>query len=233
MRRLIRHFSTLILVLALGEVEALAATPGTLHGANGSCQDTSSNAPQSAPQKVAESKAEPAADSKPILKAGTPVRLRFLRTISSSNVIAGERVNLEAVEDINVGDLLVIAKSSLAEATVTVALPKNAMGRGGDLALKIETVPLASGQRASLRFVEDLKGGNRKGVTPTGIVLGAIAAPGLLVYYIPGKDAVVQKGTEVTAYVDQDVLIDPSRLPAPISHGKGGEETHKDEDVPR
>jgi len=232
-RDLLQPYSIAVLALAI----CLPCIPPELYGfpftLQTQSQDPSSNPPQPPLPQAAESKAEPAPDSKLILKAGTPVRLRFLRRISSSNVIAGEKVNLEVVEDISVGDSLVIAKSSLAQATVTEALPKGAMGQGGDLEFKIETVRLTGGQLAPLRFVQDLKGGNRKGVTPTGAVLGALTGAGYLVYYVSGKDAVVQKGTEVTAYVDQDVLIDSSKLAAPPPRENGRLETKKDEGVAR
>ena len=98
--------------------------------------------------------------------------------------------------------------------------------------MKIESVRLATGEVAALRLVHDTKGGDRKGVVPTGIVAGALSPAGLLVYMIRGKDAVVAENTEITAYVDEDVVIDPERLPAAPPQTKGNETGGKDKGSP-
>lgn len=48
-----------------------------------------------------------------ILEDGTPVRLKFGRTVSSAEVIAGETVDFQVVEEVRVGELVVIPKDGL------------------------------------------------------------------------------------------------------------------------
>jgi len=149
-----------------------------------------------------------------VLEDGTPVRLKFGRTVSSAEVIAGETVDFQVVEEVRVGELVVIPKDGLAWATVTMAQPKRRMARGGNLNLKINTVRLVSGERAPLRMVKEMKGGGHAGAMTAGIVATGVvffpAAPFFL--FMHGKDVVIPKGTEVTAYVNGDFPLDTAKF---------------------
>src|SRR2546425_5717658 len=90
---------------------------------------------------------------KPALTDGTPVHLKFARAVVSSQVIAGEKVPLEVVDAVLVGNLVAISPRAFAEATVTVAQANRSLGRGGNLRLKIESVRLADGEFVPLRAV--------------------------------------------------------------------------------
>ena len=92
---------------------------------------------------------------------------------------------------------------------------------------------LGNGGGGGTPLVHDTKGGDRKGVVPTGIVAGALSPAGLLVYMIRGKDAVVAEYTEITAYVDEDVVIDPEKLPAAPPQTKSNEAGGKDKGSPQ
>ncbi len=74
------------------------------------------------------------------LEDGTPVRLRLQRTISSADAQVDDRVDFDVLEEIKVGDLLVIPKGSVAVGTVTEAQPKRRMARGGKLNVNIDAV---------------------------------------------------------------------------------------------
>jgi len=182
-----------------------------------SLQHDVAESPQPDSSGPAKSQSTPMATPRVILKDATPVQLRFGRMISSSQVIAGDRVYLPVAAEVRIGDLVVVPKESIAEAVVTLAQAKRAMARGGNLEIKIETVRLASGEAAPLRMIKDVKGGGHQvamvgGVVGTALVL-PVAAPFLLL--VKGKDAVIPKGTEITAYVDGDVSLDPAKfLPA-------------------
>src|SRR5258708_7568726 len=51
----------------------------------------------------------------------TPVRLRLIRTISSKDATLGEKVDFEVVEDVKIGEVVVIRQGAMAIATVTEA----------------------------------------------------------------------------------------------------------------
>jgi hypothetical protein len=156
-----------------------------------------------------------------VLEEETPVRLRLNRTISSADAHVGDNVDFEVLDDITVNKTLVIPKGGLAFATVTDAQAKRRMARGGKLDINIDYVKLASGDRAALRAVKDVKGGGHTGGMVGGMVATSIiffpAAPFFL--FMHGKDVSIPKGTEITAYVNGDVKLDLAKFqpntPAP------------------
>src|SRR5271170_7113563 len=166
----------------------------------------------------------PASTPRLMLKNGTPVELKFTRTVASSQVIAGEKIDLQVTSEVRMGDVIVIGKDCLAEAVVTVAQAKRTMARGGYLELKIETVRLASGESAALRMTEDVKGGGHKGPMIAGMIAVGVVDSGFapLFFYVQGKDAMIPKGAEVTANVNGDVLLDLAKFPAAATANQPG-----------
>jgi PDZ domain len=149
-----------------------------------------------------------------MLEDGTPVRLRLSRTISSAEESAGNEVDFDVLEEVRIGDRIVIPKGSLARGTVTFAEEKRRMGRGGKLDVNIDSVRLANGQKAALRAVKNTKGGGHVGAMTGAIVVSAVvfwpAAPFFLMMH--GKDITIPKGTEIAAYVNGNMNLDPTRF---------------------
>lgn len=146
----------------------------------------------------------PANAPKPTLTDGTPVRLKFVRAVVSSQVLAGEKIPLEVIEPVLVGNLVAISQRTQAEAIVMMARPKRSMGRGGYLELKIESIRLANGETVPVRAVKDVKGEERKAV--------AIAVWSIWPFAVNGKNATVPAGTEITAYTAGNFLLDQSKF---------------------
>ncbi|HWT02567.1 MAG TPA: PEGA domain-containing protein [Pyrinomonadaceae bacterium] len=147
--------------------------------------------------------------SRPVLAEDTPVRLRLAQTISSGTSKVNDKVDFEVVEDVKVGDLVVIPQGGTAIATVTEAKPKKSFGRSGKLNVNIDYVRLTNGDKAPLRAVKGGSGGSRTGVMTGAVVATAIvffpAAP--LFFFIKGKNIVIPKGTEITGYIAADTPI--------------------------
>ena len=171
------------------------------------------------PQAVPPQAATPQASPQPALSTlklenGTPIKLRLQETISSADAQVDQRVDFDVLEEIKLGDLFVIPKGSTAWGTVTEAQPKRRMARGGKLNVNIDAVRLADGEKAALRGVKDVKGGGHTGAMTGGIVATSIvffpAAPFFL--FMHGKDVTIPKGTEITVYVNGDMVIDPSKF---------------------
>lgn len=145
---------------------------------------------------------------------GTPIKLRIGRTVSSADAKTGESVDFEVLEEVKVGDVIVIPRGGIALATVTEAHPKRRMGRGGKLNINIDYVRLVSGEKAALRAVKETKGGGHVGAMTGAIVVSSIlffpAAPFFL--FIKGKDITIPKGTEITAYINGDTSLDPKQF---------------------
>ena len=190
-------------------------------GLNARPQSPSSNSPGvSVQQDSPPAKNEPPSNTEVaskkgfVLEDGTPVKIRINRTVSSAEAHVGDTVDFEVLEDISVGDTIVIGKGSLAFATVTEAQSKRRMARGGKLSINIDYVKLADGEKAALRAVREVKGGGHTGAMTGGIVATGLvffpAAPFFL--FMHGKDITIPKGTEVTAYVNGDMKLELAKF---------------------
>jgi hypothetical protein len=161
--------------------------------------------------------ATPAATRAPLafgLAEDTPVRLKLTRTMSSSDAKVDDKVDFEILEDVKIGEVIVIQHGGMAIATVTEAQPKRRMGRAGKLNMNIDYVQLVSGEKAPLRAVKGGSGGNH-----TGAMTGAIVATSILFFpaapfflFMHGKDITIPKGTEITAYIAGDTPLDPTKF---------------------
>jgi hypothetical protein len=159
--------------------------------------------------------AQPPAQADSILHEGTPVRMRMNRTVSSADAHLNDNVDFETLDDVKLGDLVVVPKGSTAMATVTEAMPKRRMARGGKLNMNIDYVRLPSGEKLALRGVQDGKGGGHAGAMTGAMVATSIvffpAAP--LFLFMHGKDISIPKGHEITVYTSSD--YDPAKGKAP------------------
>ena len=152
---------------------------------------------------------------------GTVVKLRLGENLTSATAKAGQQVPFEVTEEVDVMGVPVILKGAQALATVTDASPKKSMGRGGKLDVNVDSVRLVDGEKAQLRAVQNARGGGHVGAMTGAMVATAVvffpAAP--LFLFIHGKDIVIPKGTEVTAFVQGDMRLDMVKMIPPTSVG--------------
>jgi hypothetical protein len=174
-------------------------------------QDKNAKPPVQEPQPTAPVVKQPLAFG---LEDSTPVKLRINRTMSSGDAQLNETVDFEVLEEVKIHDVIVIPRGGMAWGTVTEAQPKRRMGRGGKLNINIDNVRLASGEKVALRAIKDVKGGGHQGAITGAIVATSIvffpAAP--LFLLVHGKDIVIPKGTEITAYINGDIPLDPKKF---------------------
>jgi len=149
-----------------------------------------------------------------VLEDGTPVKLRLSQTVSSADAHVNDRVEFEVLDDVMVGDVVVVPKGGVALGTVTEAVPKRRMARGGKLEIVMDSVRLVDGQKAALRAVKEGKGGGHTGGMTVGIVAAAIvfwpAAPLFLLMH--GKDITFPKGTDVPTFINGEMKLDPAKF---------------------
>jgi hypothetical protein len=159
----------------------------------------------------------PVTPGKPVLEDGTPVKLRLARNVSSADAHVGDTVDFEVLEEVRVGDLLVIPRGGVAWGTVTVAEHKKRIARGGKLDMNVDAVRLVSGEKAALRAVKGGEGGGHTGAMTAGIVATGLlffpAAPFFL--FMHGKDVTIPKGAEITAYTNGNFPLDLAKLASP------------------
>jgi PEGA domain len=149
-----------------------------------------------------------------MLEDGTPIKLRLSQTVSSADAHVNDHVEFEVLEDVLVDGVVVIPKGGTALGTVTEAVPKRRMARGGKLEIVMDSVRLVDGQKAALRAVKDGKGGGHTAGMTIGIVAAAVvfwpAAPLFLLMH--GKDITFPKGTDVPTFINGDMKLDPMKF---------------------
>src|SRR5262245_56219207 len=111
--------STLIALLA-----ASVAPPASAHYAQD--KQAKSESKQASPPTTSTPVRTPLAFG---LEDGTPVRMRLTRTISSADAKVGDTVDFEVLEEIKIGDAVIVPRGAIAWGTVTEAQPKRRMGR--------------------------------------------------------------------------------------------------------
>jgi hypothetical protein len=150
---------------------------------------------------VQESLNAPAAASA-VLGDGTPVVLRVLETVSSSDAWVGKQIAFEVTDDVKLGETVVIAKGSPAFGAVTRVKTTEMLGESGALEFSLDYVRMVNGEEAKLSAQVGGEGGSRTGAVWTGAIL---LSPAFL--FINGKDKTVRKGATITAYIRGDVQL--------------------------
>jgi len=147
----------------------------------------------------------------PILEDGTPIRLGLARTLSSAECRVGDRVDFKVMEAVVLDGVTVVPAGGIAWGKVAEVKHKRRMGRGGKLAVEIDSVKLANSNRVRLRAVREARGGGHTALMSGAMVGTAIvflpAAPIWMLMH--GKEAKIPAGTEITAYVNSDVVYTP------------------------
>lgn len=135
------------------------------------------------------------------LSAGTVVALSIEESIDSEDS-EGEDLNLRVIRDVKVDDNVVIEAGAIATGTIADASESSAVGSGGKVAIKINSVKAVDGQEIYLRGALEKKG---KDKVVLSVVLALICLPLIL---IQGEDASIPAGTEIRSYVEQDYQIE-------------------------
>lgn len=197
----------LLLIGSLATVEAARAQEPA-----SSPQSQQKPAASSAPAQAAMPAApapEPTATTmsagKLVLKEGTEVKLKFLDDLSSKTATEGDPVNLELDEPLKVGDVIVVKPGAKAVGEVTKAKKAGMMGRAGDLSIRLDHLT-AGDARVRLRGSKGKEGEGKEG---TAVALTVLFGPIGLIKH--GKNVEVKPGTPLTAYVDEDIALDPAQ----------------------
>jgi len=156
---------------------------------------------------------QPEATAKVVLEADTPIRLRLVAAVTSKRAKAGDRVAFQVMEDVTVDGLVVIPRHAIAWGTISQAQPSRMLGRGGKLAIELNSVAALTGEQVALCGAQGEKGefapilGDAVVAAATVVLLPALP-------FVKGDQAVIPKGTVVTALVKSRVSLDQARLVA-------------------
>ena len=145
------------------------------------------------------------ASSKVTLREGTEVKLKFADDLSSKTANEGDPVNLILDEDIKVGDVVVAKAGCKAVGEVTNAKKAGMMGKAGELNMRLEHLTVGD-EKVRLRGSKGKEGNGKEG---TAVALTVLFGPIGLIKH--GKNVEVKAGTPLTAYVDDDISLPPSK----------------------
>ena len=135
---------------------------------------------------------------------GTPIKLQLAESVSSAHARPGDRLDFIVTRDVNVEGFTVIPAGTVASGSVTGVKGRRLLGIGGKVALKLDFVELANGDRVGLRARLDVKGRSRtKLMAAAMIATGLVFLPAAPVFLLtPGHESTVVKSTEITAHID-------------------------------
>jgi hypothetical protein len=149
-----------------------------------------------------------------LIPDGTPVKLQTVRTISSAHAQEGDRLDFVVVKDVTVGGFTIIQAGTIASGSVVAVKGKRFLGIGGKVVIKLDSVELITGDEVALRARKVIKGSSRtKLIAVEMIVSGLVYLPAAPIFLLSrGRDSTVLKGTEVTAYINGDALVQTAEL---------------------
>jgi len=135
---------------------------------------------------------------------GTPIKLQLAENVSSTHARIGDSLDFVVVRDVSVGGLTVIPAGTLARGSVTGVKGKRFLGIGGNVALKLDSVELANGDRVNLQAHMAVKGRSRtKLMAAAMIATSLIFLPATPVFLLTrGHESTVLKSTEITAHIE-------------------------------
>ena len=151
-----------------------------------------------------------------VLRAGTPVHLRFMETVTTKKKAAtvGQRVQLEIATPVEVNGVVVIPAGTPAWAEITSVRNKGMWGKSGKLEGRLLYARVNSRQIRLSGTFDD------KGTTGTAGVVGAIAIAPIAGFFMTGTSAELPQGGEVGGFIDEDVeLAFVDTRPAPMVVG--------------
>lgn len=144
------------------------------------------------------------------LGLNTPVELRLEEPVSSASSSSGERVRFTAAEDVRASGRVVIRRGNFAWGTVIASTPRSRLAKNGRLEIRLDAVCLSDGSRARLRGISEEMRNSPRGVSSEETLFSIPAFPVLL--FVQGQDVGLPRGHELTAWTDEPVQIDTSRL---------------------
>jgi len=140
-----------------------------------------------------------------LLKEGALVPLKFAADLNSKTAHEGDPVEFLLDEDLKVGESVVVAKGAHAVATVTDAKKAGMMGKPGELSVQMQYL-VAGSNHVRIRGTKGREGDSKTGAT---VALTVLFGPIGLIKH--GKNVDIPAGTSLTAYVDQDIWLTPSK----------------------
>jgi hypothetical protein len=137
-----------------------------------------------------------------ILPDGNEFTVQTVDEISSKTASENDPVNLRVVEDVKVGNQVVIASGTLVKGVVASVEQRGSLGKGGKLGLRVESTTTVDGKKVKLRAS---KGKGDTGTVGSTIVLSLLISPLFLLRR--GNHAVIKPGTKIQVFTDEEKKV--------------------------
>lgn len=152
---------------------------------------------------VAEAVAAPAPAPDLVLIAGTPVTLAVAEEVNSSTHRAGDSFKLTVLNDVMMGDKILIPRGTPAFAEITWRTGKGAFGKSGKLEFSLRYIDLGG---RKIPVTGDYRQEGEGNTVATGV---GVIAVGVFAAFITGKRARLPVGRELMAQVAQPTPFSP------------------------
>jgi len=147
------------------------------------------------------------------LEEGTPVLLQTTEKMVSGRVAEGATVKYRVARDVlGANGAVLIPYDGHAVGKVTRSRRRGMFGKAGQLEFTVESVSAADGTLVPLRAQEMTAGKSNKNEVIVATLLLSVFA-----VFVHGRDVEIPEGTEITAYVDHDTIVEK----AGVLLGKG------------
>ena len=185
------------------------------------------------PQEAQSTPTEVAQDSKVELPQGTLVRLVLIKPVDSKTAKVGDKLEFRVLEDVKVGDLVVIPRKSAASAIVAGLSPPKRKNVPGRITIRAEGVTLINNEVAALSGSRTIQSGNQNVSLKRDEEIRELiqSTAGLGVLFLPlfalahGEYVVLPAGMELAAALESPVILERAGLlqmqPAPEEKRQG------------
>jgi len=139
-----------------------------------------------------------------MLPEGAAIKLTLMQRLDSGDkgIEVGDKIKLQAEENVTIGGRIVIDRFAEAQGHITEKKHSKWLGRKGKIDFVVDWVKGVDGTKIPLRAVAHKGGKSHVGGM---VAVTALVSPVGL--FMRGKNAIVKKGTEFTAYVDSEEHI--------------------------
>lgn len=135
--------------------------------------------------------------------------MRLEEALSSKTANEGDRFTVSLIDDVRLPDGTMLRAGYRGVGEVTEARDNGMLGKTGKLNVRLNYLRVGD-ERIRLRAAKAAKGDNRTGTqVVTFVFLGVFAG------FIKGKNVTIPKGSQITAYADEDKLLPTPLAPPP------------------
>ena len=143
------------------------------------------------------------------LQEGTELPMRLEDTISSKVATEGDRFTISLTEDVKLADGTILRAGYRGVGEVVEARKSGALGKTGKLNVRLNYLKVGD-QRIRLRASRGVQGNHNTAAQVGTLLLLWPVAP-----FIKGKSTQLTKGTIMTAFADQDIVLETPLPPPP------------------